>query len=181
MATSSAEAVFCTPEIVRHIDTCTQLLPGVPASKRNLQPLWEHISDKKSWIDSEDDVQVVLMLHSLTKNKSRLEVHIEGPIEALADSRPQPFYGDVRTSIAAKSFEWSIDGLTEALAYARSVADRVRLKDFCPRCRVDGFKKTDQGAFENPHKKLKAHPLPYCADCTLGLAIGGPPQKKARW
>ena len=42
MATSSLEAALGTPEIVRGIDSCTQLFPGAPASKQNMQPLWEH-------------------------------------------------------------------------------------------------------------------------------------------
>ena len=109
----------------------------------------------------------------------RLNVKIEGPVEAVADDVPG-MWNTQRASIKEKSFDWSIDGLTEALAYAKSTADRVRRKEFCTRCCVDGFKKTDQGAFEHPHKKLKAHPLPYCAECTLDLATGGPAQKKAR-
>ena len=169
MATPSVDAVLCTPEIVQRINSCTELLPGVPASKENLQPLWQHISGMKHWSSSEDDVQITLMHQSRGKKNDRLEVHIDGPIEANLR----------RTSIERTSFEWSIDGLTEALAYAKSTADRVRRKDFCSRCRVDGFTNTDQEPV-HPQKRLKARPLPYCAECTLDLATGGPAQKKAR-
>ena len=169
MATSSLAAALETPEIVRHIDSCTGLLPGVPASTENMQPLWKYISEQKHWSNSEDDVQITLMLQSRGKKNHRLEVHIDGPLET--EFR--------RTSVERTSFEWSIDGLTEALAYAKSTADRVRHKDFCSRCRVNGFTNTDQGVV-HPRKRLKARPLPYCAECTLDLATGGPVQKKAR-
>ena len=174
MATPSVDAVFCTPEIVQRINSCTELLPGVPASKENLQPLWQHISGMKHWSSSEDDVQITLMHQSRGKKNDRLEVHIDGPIEANLR----------RTFIERTSFEWSIDGLTEALAYAKSTADRVRRKDFCSRCRVDACIMPDpRDARALPYaqrKRLKARPLPYCAECTLDLATGGPAQKKAR-
>ena len=182
MATPSVDAVFCTPEIVQRINSCTELLPGVPASTENLQPLWQHISEKKHWSNSEDDVQITLMLQSRGKKNHRLEVHIRGPIEHVAADWG-PCYTR-RTEIQRKSFEWSIDGLTEALAYAKSTADRVRRKDFCTRCYVDGCRNTDPGDERAlpyaQRKRLKARPLPYCAECTLDLATGGPAQKKAR-
>ena len=144
----------------------------VPASAGNLQPLWKYISEQKEWFNYEDAVGIILMHQSHGKTNPRLEVHINGPIEAHSTKR-------IRAYIDSKLFEWSIDGLTEALAYAKSTADRVRRKDFCSRCRVDGFTNTGQGVV-HPRKRLKARPLPYCAECMLDLATGGPAQKKAR-
>ena len=176
MATSSVQAAPGTPEIARCIDSCTQLLPGVPASTQNMQPLWEHISETKPW-SYEDSGVPIFMVHYRAK-KLALHVSIEGPLEPIANGLPR------LTSRAPiqfrKSFDWSIDGLVEALAYAKHIADRVRRKDFCSRCRIDGLKKNASDELVKPVKELKAHPLPYCAECMLDLATGGPPQKRAR-
>ena len=178
MATSSLAAALETPEIVRCIDSCTQLLPGVPASTENLQQLWELISEKKSWSNDEDDVLISIMHQgNRGKKNARLEVQIGGPIETIANDL-QGYWCVQRAVIDKKCFEWSVHGLAEALAYAKHTGDRVRRKEFCDRCRLDGLNKTEK--LVCPVKKLKAHGLPYCAACTLDLAVGGPPQKKAR-
>ena len=177
MATSSVQAALGTPEIVRCIDSCTQLLPGVPASTQNIQPSWEHISETKSWSTYDDDVLIAMV--NYRRKKGALHVNIEGPVEPIANDLPGAWHTH-RALVNRKSFDWSIDGLVEALAYAKHIADRVRRKDFCSRCRIDGLKKNASDELVKPVKELKAHPLPYCAECMLDLATGGPPQKKAR-
>ena len=178
MATSSLAAALETPEIVRRIDLCTELIPGVPASTENVQQLWELISETKSWSNDEDDVLISIMHQgNRGKKNARLEVQIGGPIETIANDL-QGYWCVQRAVIDKKCFEWSVHGLTDALAYAKDIGDRVRRKEFCDRCRLDGLNKTEKLVF--PVKKLKAHGLPYCAACTLDLAVGGPPQKRAR-
>ena len=177
MATSSLAAALEMSDIVRHIDSCTEFLPGVPASTENLQPLWEHLSEQKCWGNDEDDVSISIMHQGKGKKKSRLEVTIRGPFETFAnDVLGFPFQ---RAHIDRKSFDWSIDGLAEALAYAKPTADRVRRKEFCSRCRIDGVTRVE-GKHVFPKKKMKARRLPYCAGCTLDLATGGPLRKKGR-
>ena len=176
MATSSLAAALETPEIVRRIDSCTGLLPGVPASKENLQPLFDYICTKHSWSSEQDDVKIIIYLQ--TRKKKELEVVIEGPVETVASDVPG-FWGEHRARIEQKVFVSSVDKLAEALAYAKHTAERVRRKDFCSRCCRDGVNKVNDKIVV-PVKKLKAHPLPYCASCTLDLATGGPPQKKVR-
>ena len=179
MATSSLAAALEKPEIVRHIDSCTELLPGVPASKENLQPLFDYICTKHSWSSEQDDVKIIIYLQ--TRKKKELEVVIEGPVETVASELQgfSGFWGENRAPIERKSFEGSVNGLVEALAYAKHTAERVRCKAFCSRCCRDGVNKVNEKIVV-PVKKLKAHPLPYCASCTLDLATGGPPQKKVR-
>ena len=172
MATSSLEAALATPEIVQPIDSCTELLPGVPASTENVQPLWKYISEKKCWGIYDEDVWIKVFLQG--KKKSKLEIEVEGPVESCAwICAPQ------RAFLERKSFEGSVNGLVEALAYMKHTAERVRCKDFCSRCCRDGVKKVNEKIVV-PVKKLKADQLPYCASCTLDLATGGPPQKKVR-
>jgi hypothetical protein len=181
MATSSLAAALETSDIVRHIDSCTGLFPGVAASTENLQPLWEHISETKCWVNGEDDVTITMVHHDddvMEEKNPRLYIDIEGPDETIA-SDVQGFWAPQRAHIDRKSFDGSIDGLAEALAYAKNTADRVRRKEFCSRCCSDGLKKVE-GKLVFPVKKLKARPLPYCAECTIDLATGGPPQKKVR-
>ena len=181
MATSSLAAALETPEIVRHIDSCTELLPGVPSSTENVQPLWKYICTKQVWSSEQDDVKIIIYHIKVRKQKARLDVVIEGPVETVASELQgfSGFWGENRAPIERKSFEGSVNGLTEALAYAKHTAERVRCKAFCSRCCRDGVKKVN-GKIVVPVKKLKAHPLSYCASCTLDLATGGPPQKKVR-
>ena len=178
MATSSLAAALETPEIVRRIDSYTTLLPGhgVPASKENLQPLFDYICTKHSWSSEQDDVKIIIYLQ--TRKKKELEVVIEGPVETVASDVPGS-WSERRAPIENKVFDSSVDGLVEALAYMKHTAERVRCKDFCSRCCRDGVNKVNEKIVV-PVKKLKAHPLPYCASCTLDLATGGPPQKKVR-
>ena len=178
MATSSLAAALEKPEIVRRIDSCTELLPGVPASTENVQPLWKYMCTKQVWSSEQDDVKIIIYHIKVRKEKARLDVVIEGPVETVA-SDVQGFWSEHRAPIERKSFEGSVNGLVEALAYMKHTAERVRCKDFCSRCCRDGVNKVNEKIVV-PVKKLKAHPLPYCASCTLDLATGGPPQKKVR-
>ena len=122
MATSSLAAALETLEIVRLIDSCTGLLPGVAASTENLQPLLEHISKTRSWASEQDDVKVAMFQLLRGKKNPRLEVVIEGPIETVASDVPG-FWGKQRADIDRKFFDSSVDGLAEALTYARQTAD----------------------------------------------------------
>ena len=162
MATSSLAEALETPEIVRLIDSYTELLPGVPSSTENVQPLWKYISENKSWNDCEDDVFIKIIAQG--RKRPRLEVEVQG-------GAPQ------RDFFERKSFEGSVNGLVEALAYAKYTANKVRAKEFCGRCLTA---KTFDGKRDFPVKRLKAEPLPYCAQCALQLAIGRAPQKKMR-
>ena len=51
MATASVAAALALPEVVAAVDSFNELLPGVPASKENLQPLLEHLRTRAVQIE----------------------------------------------------------------------------------------------------------------------------------
>ena len=184
MATSSvASLVLGTPELAAAIDSCTQLMPGVPASKENVQPMWDYMCKQQEdggvWMMTGEHTEVMFSCSQWGKKIGRrLSVRVEGPIEPISGASRDPFH---RAWVDDKRFDWSIDGFVEALAWTRAVVDGVNRGDFCSRCRVDGVDIRPGGVARlNPCKKLRSHPLPYCVRCSMEVALGEPPQKKAR-
>ena len=181
MATPSVSAVLGMPEIAAAIDACTELYPGVAASKENVAPLWAHMCQKAAW-----GMQLkgtVLMfarrMEGSRKNaSSRLSVSVEGPREPVRGA-PDPNFPNrpIRAHIDCKLFDWTVDGFIEALIWAKDVVDRVEREDFCPRCRVDGYRALPR--YELPVKRLRSRPLAYCVDCAMEVALGEPPVKRA--
>ena len=112
---------------------------------------------------------------------------IDGPVEPTPLPALVAFAGR-RESIESKTFAWSVDGLAEAMAWAKDIATRVRREDFCSRRRIDGFRQiltTEEDLRRVPKvifpcKRLRAHPLPYCADWSLEVALGESPAKRVR-
>jgi hypothetical protein len=204
MATSSVAAALALPEIVAAVDSFNELLPGVPASKENLRPMWESLRKKafkleepacRIWLHIED---ALLKPRSGTDRAARLRagidktarlqvlvVNVSGPVEAteaVTCPRLALSLENWRVPLDAKGFDATIDGFADALAWGKDMAKRVRDEDFCERCRSDGF--AADSAFEGrkgfPHKRMRARPLPICAECSMEVALGAPPAKRAR-
>ena len=182
MATSSVALALALPEVVAAVDSFNELLPGVPSTPENLQPLLDLLIQKgergEVWALEEPACHVSLYVAIQTlrsKKTSSLRVAVKGPIEPTTDTG-FVIRDDFRTWITSRSFPVTIDGLVDALAWAKDVATRVRSGDFCPRCRRDGY--ALRGAV--PCKKLRARPLPLCEDCALEMALGAPAEKRAR-
>ena len=142
MATPSVSAILGTPEFAASVDACTELFPGVPASKENLQPLWEYLCsqhEKNNCLMTQGDHTEVMLGSTLRgtgrKSVRKLFVRVEGPIEPARGPDSREYRNPVRAWVDDKSFDWSIDGFVEAL---------------------------------------------YCARCSMEMALGGPPVKKAR-
>lgn len=188
VATPTASAVLGTPELAAAIDACTELFPGVPASKENVQPMWDYmckLSEQNEVLLIKDDSREV-MLAGLRcghgkKSTFKLRAKVEGPIEPVRGVDPNPHRMALRAWIDDKSFDWSIDGFIKALAWAKDVAGKVRRGDFCSRCRIDGYTTDENGRIaQHACKKLCRHPLPYCVRCSVEMALGEPPVKRAR-
>ena len=188
MSTPTASAVLGVPELAAAIDSCTELFPGVAASKANLQPMWEYLCSQREkqncvLIKGEHTEVMFSSVNTGSGKKSvrKLFVRVEGPIEPVSGPRDSIYRHPFRCWVDDKHFDWSIDGVAEALAWTKNVVDGVNREDFCSRCRVDGIDTTPEGDRQvMPCKKLRKHPLPYCVRCSLEIAVGEPNVKKAR-
>ena len=92
MATPALEAVLRIPEIAAAIDSCTELLPGTPATKENLKNLLDKVGeaccgvslvkdrprDGPNWLDGGE---VFLVRVQNGKRPSELYVRISAPHE----------------------------------------------------------------------------------------------------
>ena len=175
MATSSVAAALALPEVVAAVDAFNELLPGVPASKENLQQLWNFLVEKIVLCGSfyammTDDCSIIFNIIERTRKNQdgTLHVSVSGPLERVGEREH-----DLRRAVVdCKRFPASPDGLAGALAWGKQMAQRVRGRDFCERCRVDGGR--------IPYKRLRAHPMPLCEGCTLEVSLGEPVAKRPR-
>ena len=184
MATSPVAAALALPHVVAAVDSFNELLPGVAASAENLRPLLDSLIEKgergENWNLEEPACRVSLHVAMSTlrsKKTKSMRVTVYGPFEPTDTEAARDVF---RTWIDCKFFPVSVGGLAEALAWAKDLATRVRSGDFCPRCRRDGYTLRGDHRVEAPCKKLRARPLPMCEGCTLEMALGAPPEKRAR-
>ena len=184
MATSSVAAALAIPHVVAVVDSFNELLPGVPASEENLQPLLEFLRKEQLKLE-EPAYRITIHLEKSRGACTCLVAHVWGPLES-SESVMNPVLkrsvGDYRVSVVAQGLEASTDGLAKALAWSKDMAKRVRDEDFCKHCRRDGFAADSaiEGRKGFPRKVLRARPLPMCAECALAEAVKAPPAKKPR-
>jgi hypothetical protein len=172
MATSSVAAALALPELVAAVDEFNELFPGVQASKEHLQPLWDLLLRKVEPTGFFNAVATEACIVRLEVRSRRgrakkvqdLYVVILGPMEL------GPIV-NARAVVACKCFAANLDGLADGLAWGKQQAKRVREREFCERCRVDGIA---------PTKQLRARPLPFCASCAFEVSLGEPSEKRAR-
>ena len=183
MATSPVAAALALPHVVAAVDSFNELLPGVAASAENLQPMWEHLSallPREKYICREEPCEIRIVERNVSKggcSRQMLEVAVLGPAEASVPLRLVDCHDTVwRKKIAIAQFEWDLDGFAAALAWAKDLANRARQGEFCERCRTDFVPDT----CDYPVRRLRARPLPMCAECALEMALGAPPEKRAR-
>ena len=185
MATPTLEAVLRTPELAAAIDSCTELLPGVPASKENLKKLLDEIGnsggvsllkspprDGPNWLDGGE---VLLQCVKNGKRPSDLYVRISSAEECYVyDFGPEQVVSSRRPVIDMEKFKYTEDGLAEALAWAKERATRLRAENYCPACRRDGAINLETSiAMHPPQKKLKMSGSQFCAKCILEKAVFG--------
>ena len=145
MATSSLSAVMAIPGIVTAINSCNEILPGMPANQANLKALLDHFAE-----DEHDDSPIMILkcegpelldggtvtfmtfARREKKQKKRFfRVNIDAPKEWYSatqypgDPRPNPPFMSVCT-IDTKIFDYTEDGLVAALAWAKERAKHLK-------------------------------------------------------
>ena len=190
---SSLSAVMEIPEIAAVITSCNEILPGMPASRANLQALLDHFAEDERG-GSRDMVLTcegpelldggTVTFRTFTrrekKQKTRfLHVFIDSAKEWASVTNipslpPAPPYRTT-CSIDVKVFDYTEDGLLAALAWVKDRTKHLKAEHYCPSCRVDGPRTRPPPGVEcaRPKKKLKIIGAPFCVDCTFKHAVWG--------
>ena len=161
MATLSLQDVLAVePSLVDKIDSMTELIPGVPASKQNLKTLLEHvIKEGDLFLTGTDDTSGVKM-HVIKKNKE-LWVKVMGKAQEVRYAHG--VYKE-RPCVCNALFKCTEEGLLEGLIYAKHSRKRYRDEGPCPDC-------VSSDETRLPRKKLKAMGMPKCAECMLTAIV----------
>ena len=156
MATPSLQDILATePALVAKIDSMTELIPGVPASKENLKTLLEYVV-KTSVIEMKDiDNVIIKIVVNGRRRKRELLVSVQKEGQVWSD-RTQ------RSCIWCDSFECTEDGILKALITAKQNRKRYREEGPCPDCDFPG---------EPLRKRLKAKGMPKCEKCMLRAIV----------
>ena len=162
MATPSLQDILATePALVAKIDSMTELIPGVPASKQNLKTLLEHPMKQGSFhLGGTDDTSILFLLQKYKKN-TRIEVQVLGKAEVVR--RANDVY-DRQPCVCSKVFKCTEEGFLDALLYAKQNRKRYRDEGPCPDC-------VRSHESHPPKKKLKAKGMPKCPECMIKAIV----------
>ena len=195
MATPTMATILHTPQIAAAIDSCTEIIPGMPATRANLKILLDRFSEGVEGVGGSDLLvlsmdqglewldggKVVFSVFNSRQKKSvnrLLKVTIRAPAEWVQ-------YPGIRTPfhenciVDEKVFILSEDGLVTALAWAKERATRLKAENYCTPCRVDGARTKPTRPLPDdveqplPRKKLKISGASLCVDCTFKCAVFG--------
>ena len=174
MATPSLQDVLArVPAVVQIVDGFTELLPGCPASKQNLQTLWSHMQGVVSREYSFPDGCLVVLELDSKKKKVYQDLRVKVLGTCVAARRDGRLYTWLRPTIGRETHKNTGAGLLQCLLFARQVLQRYRAEGACPGC-------CSADLAPNPVRRLKAAGMPRCAACMISGVISPPPPKRAR-
>ena len=154
--------------VVARIDEMNELCAGVPADARNMKTLLEHMNGKSTFVfERGDDQPKIIMQVSPGNRKSKhILVSLMGPKEPFTfirfDGTTLPLTD--RPDITSKRFDFTEDGLLDAITTAKKWLGKLSNEGTCPDCR--------NAAGERPSKRLKADNMPKCCECIIKTAVG---------
>ena len=143
------QATGLDPNIAAEVDKWLDLLPGVPANRKNLQTLLAYVKDER-----------VVSLGPTTQpsanviaERKYLCAQIFAPVETFTVP-----------TVARKHFALDEQGLHKAIVWAKYSLKRYREEGPCPDC--------CNNPGERPRKRLRAENMPKCEECILKAAVG---------
>ena len=162
MATSTLQDILARePGLATRIDTMTELIAGVPASKENLKTLLEHLMKQGETALEGTDQTSILLLVAKQRKKKEIMVKVLGKAERV---RRAVIEFNERPCVCSEVFECTEDGLLQGLLYAKQNRKRYREEGPCPDCvRLDES--------QPPRKKLKAQGMPKCEACMFKAIV----------
>ena len=162
MATLALQDILARePGLATRIDTMTELIPGVPASKENLKTLLEHLMKEGGFDLGGTDETSILFLVAKHKKKKEFMVKVLGKAEVV---RRADFEFNERPCVCGEVFPCTEDGLMDALVYAKQNRKRYREEGPCPDC-------VRSHESHPPKKKLKAKGMPKCEACMFKAIV----------
>ena len=150
------------PAVAGMIDEMNEIIPGVPATEKNLKTLLGELMDH--W-EAEENFDQTYEVHGddtypscdfelVTHDNDRRELLVN-----LINSRP---LGGRREVVENKFFPLTPDGLLKGIVWAKKSMKRYIAEGPCPDC-------------ERPnHKRLKVEGFPSCFKCTIHKAFNIP-------
>jgi len=157
------QAATLPQEVAARVDTWNELLPGVPATKENLQTLLDYVKAKHI-------VTLGPETHACANfiaERKYLCVHLFGPLERFTFERATtgaPQTGAIVPTVGKKEFDLNEQGLHKAIVWAKYSLKRYREEGPCPDC--------CNNPGERPKKRLRAEKMPKCEECILKAAVG---------
>jgi hypothetical protein len=139
--------------LASRVDAMNELIPGVPASQRNLITLLAGV--KRGMLCLEEGAgEPSVVLHLLQNKKPKLLADLLGAEEEL--SVPDDMPHAARPVIARELFEPTASGMLEAVCWAKRSLKRYSEEGLCPDC----------------SNELRAEGMPKCSRCMLKAAVG---------
>ena len=167
-APSLQDVLAAVPAVAEQVDGMTELLPGVPSSKENLNTRWQYINRADGMpfalLDDADGMCVFMEGFSTRKGKyQNLRVIVQGkPENCRRDNRTYL----LRPQICSHTDKNTDEGFFECLLFAKRSLKRYREEGPCPAC----MSSSDEAV--QPVKKLKAMRMPQCEKCMLKAIVG---------
>jgi len=162
---SLQEVMDRVPAVAGMIDEMNEIIPGVPATEKNLKTLLGELIDV---CEEEENYDQTFELHPKAEHASCdftlfehhegdregdrvLVVYLKAPVTTLESGQK------IREHIEHKSFELTPDGLLKGIVWAKQSLKRYREEGPCPDCRFT--------------KRVKLEGFPSCFRCTLNKAV----------
>ena len=141
--------------VVERIDEMNELLPGVPADSRNMKTLLQGIDRNNvfTFARGKDQPMICMEVNTGNKKVKFIRVCLKGPEETwfwtLADGTKRPVTD--RPNLTGKRFDFTEDGLLDAITTGKQWLGKLSNEGTCPDCR--------NAAGERPAKRLYAQVL----------------------
>lgn len=124
MATLTLQDILARePGLATRIDTMTELIAGVPASKENLKTLLEHLMKKGETALEGTDQTGILLLVAKQRKKKEIIVRVLGKAEVMRWA-----HGDFnsRPCVCSEVFPCTEDGLLQGLFICQAESETIQ-------------------------------------------------------
>ena len=135
-APSLQDVLAAVPAVAEQVDGMTELLPGVPSSKDNLNTLWQYFNgaDAAHFIQMDDADGMCVFMDAFSKRKGEYQ-----DLRVIVNGRPETCRRDNRTyflrpEICSRTDKNTVEGFFECLLFARQSLKRYREEGPCPAC-----------------------------------------------
>ena len=131
MAAPTIQEVLANPLVARTIDTMNELIPGVPATRQNLQTPFDETQDHYIFMGFGIQPGMGVRIYN------RKKVFTVEVIAPEGDLSRRNYRHSTRPDIAQKYFPNTPDGLFQALLWTKDILKQYRENGPCPDCTTE--------------------------------------------